>query len=79
MVNATARDVFRDIIDLCWLNLLFAGVGLIPGYLGTILTVDTWGRKKIQLMGFAVLTGLFTIMGMSEPSIYVTETQLISL
>ena len=62
-ITTSAGHVFRDLIDLCWLNLIFSGVGLIPGYVATWLVIEKWGRKIIQMMGFAILTVLFTIMG----------------
>jgi len=36
---------------------------LIPGYYATFFLIDVWGRKPIQLMGFAMLTIIFVIMG----------------
>jgi MFS transporter, PHS family, inorganic phosphate transporter len=44
-------------------NLILSVSGLIPGYWVTVATVDTIGRKPIQIMGFAVLTVLFSIIG----------------
>lgn len=35
----------------------------MPGYWVTVATVDTIGRKPIQLMGFLILTILFIVMG----------------
>lgn len=37
--------------------------GSIPGYWVTVATVDTIGRKPIQLMGFTMLTIIFVIIG----------------
>ena len=44
-------------------NLILAAGGLIPGYYFTFFFIDSWGRKPIQLMGFALLTIIFSIMG----------------
>lgn len=44
-------------------NLIIVCAGAIPGYWVTVATVDTVGRKPIQLMGFTMLTILFCIMG----------------
>lgn len=44
-------------------NIILVCAGAIPGYWVTVATVDTVGRKPIQLMGFAILTILFCIMG----------------
>jgi PHS family inorganic phosphate transporter-like MFS transporter len=44
-------------------NLIIVCAGSIPGYWFTVATVDTIGRKPIQLMGFGILTVLFCIIG----------------
>ncbi|KAK5094869.1 acid phosphatase pho5 [Exophiala xenobiotica] len=44
-------------------NLIIVCAGAIPGYWVTVATVDTIGRKPIQLMGFTVLTILFIVIG----------------
>jgi len=44
-------------------NLIIVLAGAIPGYWVTVATVDTIGRKPIQLGGFIILTIIFCIMG----------------
>ena len=44
-------------------NLILSAAGLIPGYWVTVATVDTIGRKPIQLCSFMILTVLFCIIG----------------
>ncbi|KAG9292774.1 hypothetical protein G9A89_006335 [Geosiphon pyriformis] len=44
-------------------NVLIALMGTVPGYWFTVFFVDKWGRKPIQLMGFANLTIIFIILG----------------
>jgi len=44
-------------------NIIITIMGTVPGYWVTVALVDSWGRKPIQLMGFAVLTVLFIVMG----------------
>ena len=44
-------------------NLIIVCAGAIPGYWVTVATVDTIGRKPIQIGGFAILTILFCIIG----------------
>ncbi|KAK5090689.1 acid phosphatase pho5 [Lithohypha guttulata] len=44
-------------------NLIIVCAGAIPGYWVTVATVDTIGRKPIQLMGFTILTILFIVIG----------------
>ncbi len=43
--------------------MILSAAGLIPGYYASMLLIDSWGRKPIQLMGFAILTILFAAMG----------------
>ena len=40
--------------------------GVIPGYLVTIATVDKIGRKRIQLLGFLMLSALFAAIGFAD-------------
>lgn len=44
-------------------NIILVCAGAIPGYWVTVATVDTIGRKPIQLAGFSILTVLFCIIG----------------
>ena len=44
-------------------NLIIVCAGAIPGYWVTVATVDTVGRKPIQLMGFILLTIIFIVIG----------------
>lgn len=44
-------------------NVIIVLAGAVPGYWVTVATVDTIGRKTIQLGGFIILTVLFVIMG----------------
>jgi len=44
-------------------NLIIILAGAVPGYWVTVATVDTLGRKPIQLMGFVILTIIFCVIG----------------
>jgi len=44
-------------------NLILICAGAIPGYWVTVFTVDSIGRKPIQLMGFTLLAILFFAIG----------------
>lgn len=44
-------------------NLIIVLAGAVPGYWVSVATIDTLGRKKIQMGGFIILTILFVIMG----------------
>lgn len=58
-----AAKAYANLRNVCVGNIILSAAGLIPGYYATFLFVDSWGRKPIQLMGFAVLTVLFATMG----------------
>ncbi|PPQ69014.1 hypothetical protein CVT24_000089 [Panaeolus cyanescens] len=57
------RFIFENLNNVCIGNLILSAAGLVPGYYATFLFIDSWGRKKIQLMGFIMLTILFVILG----------------
>jgi PHS family inorganic phosphate transporter-like MFS transporter len=44
-------------------NLILICAGSIPGYWLSVATIDTFGRKTIQVTGFSVLTVIFCIIG----------------
>jgi PHS family inorganic phosphate transporter-like MFS transporter len=44
-------------------NLVLVCAGALPGYWVSVATIDTLGRKPIQIMGFAMLTALFVVIG----------------
>ena len=50
-------------------NIILSCAGLIPGYWFSVATIDTVGRKPIQLMGFIMLTIIFCILGFAYPKI----------
>lgn len=43
--------------------MILAVAGSLPGYWTAILTIDTIGRKPLQIFGFLVLTIIFSIIG----------------
>jgi MFS transporter, PHS family, inorganic phosphate transporter len=58
------KGKWESLHNVCVGNIILSVAGLIPGYYATMLFIDSWGRKPIQLMGFSILTTLFVIMGM---------------
>ncbi|KAF4947388.1 hypothetical protein FGADI_10459 [Fusarium gaditjirri] len=44
-------------------NIIIVLAGAVPGYWVSVATIDTLGRKTIQLGGFIILTILFIVMG----------------
>jgi len=55
--------VYETLYNTAIGNLIIVLAGAIPGYWVTVATVDTIGRKPIQLGGFAILTVIFVAMG----------------
>ncbi|KAL6249987.1 acid phosphatase pho5 [Rhinocladiella similis] len=60
---AKGNDVYEIFYNTAVGNLIIVCAGAIPGYWVTVATVDTIGRKPIQLMGFTILTIVFVIIG----------------
>jgi MFS transporter, PHS family, inorganic phosphate transporter len=60
---ATGSNVYQTLYNLAAGNCILICAGAIPGYWVTVLTIDTVGRKPIQLMGFFCLTVLFMVWG----------------
>ncbi|KAK3319375.1 phosphate/H+ symporter [Apodospora peruviana] len=57
--------------------IILACAGSLPGYWTAVLTIDTLGRKPLQIIGFVVLTLLFLILGFGAASL--SETSLLVL
>ncbi|KAB8303715.1 hypothetical protein EYC80_005099 [Monilinia laxa] len=60
---STGPTVYKTLLNTAIGNLIIVCAGAIPGYWVTVATVDTIGRKPIQLMGFIILTIVFIGMG----------------
>jgi PHS family inorganic phosphate transporter-like MFS transporter len=55
--------VYKMLLNTAVGNTIIVLAGAVPGYWVTVATVDTIGRKPIQLGGFAILTVIFLVMG----------------
>lgn len=60
---AKGPTVYKTLYNLAAGNAILVCAGAIPGYWLTVATVDTVGRKPIQLAGFCILTVLFIVWG----------------
>lgn len=60
--NNVYEILYRNAVE----NLILICGGAIPGYLVTIATVDKIGRKRIQLLGFLMLSVLFAVIGLAN-------------
>lgn len=61
--TSNAKSTYEILYNTAIGNLIIVLAGAVPGYWVTVATVDTIGRKPIQLAGFAILTVLFIAMG----------------
>lgn len=60
-------------------NLILICAGAIPGYWVTVATVDSVGRKPIQLGGFIMLTILFIVIGFAYDPLLKSHNGLLAL
>lgn len=60
---AGGKTVYHQLYNLAAGNAILTCAGAIPGYWLSVATVDTVGRKPIQLGGFILLTILFIVWG----------------
>lgn len=58
-----ATNVYEFLYNTAVGNIIIVLAGAVPGYWVSVATIDTLGRKTIQLGGFAILTILFIVMG----------------
>ncbi|KAH8879195.1 phosphate/H+ symporter [Thozetella sp. PMI_491] len=61
--TAGATSTYEYLYKTAVGNLIVVMAGAVPGYWFSVATIDTIGRKPIQLGGFIILTILFTAMG----------------
>ncbi|GMM32156.1 phosphate transporter [Martiniozyma asiatica (nom. inval.)] len=60
---ASSKNIYKSLYNQAAGNLILICAGSIPGYWVSVATIDTIGRKTIQLMGFIALTIIFSIIG----------------
>ncbi|RGP79028.1 phosphate permease [Fusarium longipes] len=58
-----AHNVYEYLYNTAVGNIIIVLAGAVPGYWVSVATIDTLGRKTIQLGGFIILTILFIVMG----------------
>ncbi|OAQ63029.1 inorganic phosphate transporter PHO84 [Pochonia chlamydosporia 170] len=59
----SVTSVYQFLYNTAIGNLIIVLAGAVPGYWVSVATIDTIGRKTIQLGGFIILTILFVVMG----------------
>lgn len=60
---AGSTNIYHKLYDSAAGNLILICAGSIPGYWVSVATIDTIGRKPIQIMGFTLLTIFLCIIG----------------
>lgn len=58
-----AGDLYHTMYNTAAGNLILVCAGALPGYWVTAATIDTIGRKPIQIGGFIILTAIFCGLG----------------
>lgn len=66
---AHSTNVYEVFFNQAVGNLIIVCAGAIPGYWITVATVDTIGRKPIQIVGFILLTIIFCVIGFAYHSL----------
>lgn len=61
------NTVYASLLNAAIGNLILVCAGSLPGYWLAIATIDTIGRKPIQIMGFFLLTIIFVVIGFAYP------------
>jgi PHS family inorganic phosphate transporter-like MFS transporter len=56
-----AHNVYEFLYNTAVGNIIIVLAGAVPGYWVSVATIDTLGRKTIQLGGFCILTILFIV------------------
>ena len=60
---ASSKNVYKSLRNTAIGNLILICAGSLPGYWVSAATIDTIGRKPVQLGGFVILTIIFCILG----------------
>jgi PHS family inorganic phosphate transporter-like MFS transporter len=61
-VSAKDASTYDTLFKLAAGNTIINCMGTVPGYWLTVLLVEKLGRKKIQYIGFGVLTAVFVVL-----------------
>jgi PHS family inorganic phosphate transporter-like MFS transporter len=60
---ADGSTIYENLRNTAVGNLILVCAGSIPGYWLSVATIDTIGRKPIQIIGFIFLTIIFVVIG----------------
>jgi PHS family inorganic phosphate transporter-like MFS transporter len=74
---SAGHTIYHSLLHTAIGNLILACAGSLPGYWLSVATIDTIGRKPIQIMGFFLLTIIFIIIGFAYQNL--SERSLLTL
>jgi PHS family inorganic phosphate transporter-like MFS transporter len=60
---STGDTIYASLLHTAIGNLILVCAGSLPGYWLAVATIDTIGRKVIQILGFFLLTIIFVVIG----------------
>ncbi|KAK6853275.1 hypothetical protein PG995_010087 [Apiospora arundinis] len=60
---ATGNTLYEQLFNNAIGTIILAVAGSLPGYWMAVFTIDTIGRKPLQIFGFVALTIIFSILG----------------
>eukprot|EP00741_Cyanophora_paradoxa_P018710 tig00021073_g18059.t1 len=58
----TPEELYASVHKICVGQLLIALCATVPGYWVTVATIESLGRRRIQLIGFAAMTIAFAVL-----------------
>lgn len=64
-----AKNTYEFLYKTAIGNLIIVMAGAVPGYWVSVATIDTLGRRPIQMGGFMILTILFIVLGFAYDKI----------
>ncbi|OAA58325.1 phosphate:H+ symporter [Cordyceps fumosorosea ARSEF 2679] len=74
---ASGKTLYHKLRNQALGLIILTSAGSLPGYWTAILTVDTVGRKPLQVFGFLLLTAVFCVLGFALHSL--TEGSTLAL
>lgn len=72
--TSNGHDLYGELYHTAVATIILTAAGSLPGYWLSILTIDTVGRKTLQIFGFLALTLIFCILGFAGSRLTVTTT-----
>jgi PHS family inorganic phosphate transporter-like MFS transporter len=74
---SASYTIYHSLLHAAIGNLILVCAGSLPGYWLSVATIDTIGRKPIQILGFFLLTVIFVVIGFTYQSL--SERSLLAL